>query len=103
MTEHAESGVGRVWRLNVLALDRAPYELHYTTENDADRQRTRREHGFARLHGLRGALKSTFPMWLIGHDIELELEDGRRWRCALHSHDGVLMDRGGLYRRQAPL
>lgn len=39
-----------------------------------------------------GAVPSLFN--LVGQDIELEFEDGRRWECLLQSTDGNLVNRG---------
>ena len=53
--------------------------------------------GESRIPGIprmRGTLFAVIPYSLMEGDIELELEDGRRWKCALTSTDGSLASRG---------
>ena len=48
------------------------------------------------LKSIEGWLDESPSFELIGKSIELELEDGRRWKCFIQSGDGNLVNRGGI-------
>ena len=90
------SGRGRIWRDGRIAVEAVDYTLacQVTTTDSSQQPGTL-------PRPLSGHLQCSFPQWLLGTPIELELEDGRRWHCQLASSGGFLIDRGGVYRISA--
>ena len=48
-----------------------------------------------RQKSISGRIFASVPS-LIGHPVELELEDRRRWPCVIQSGDGDLVSRGSI-------
>ena len=89
------SGIGRIWRDGRLALNAAGYTITYQVAEaqafiDADTSTT------PAFRHVSGRLHCSFPQWLVGREVQLELENGWWWRCRIESFDGVISDRGGL-------
>lgn len=90
-----ESGVGRIWSKGEVVVEAVEYtishshtQLHYSTMTGAGSMRG--------TGAIDGQLHGRFSMKLIGEPVELELEDGRRWKCFIQSSDGNLMNMGGI-------
>jgi hypothetical protein len=90
------SGIGRIWRDGRLALDAAGYAITYQVAEAPDVADIDLRTTLTFRHAS-GRLRCSFPQWLVGREVELELQDGWWWRCRIESFDGVLSDRGGLY------
>ena len=89
-------GVGRIWHNGKVAAEQTRYRIdisrtiHVTRTLDATTQRT------PGLGTIEGNLLSEVPWELIGESIELELQDGRRWKCGVQSARGDLVNMGGI-------
>jgi hypothetical protein len=85
-TQVTLTGVGRILLNGQVAGDGIQY--HVAISRNA-------EPGGGGTRHIGGRLLSRFPMMLIGEDIELELQDGRRWTCIIQSSHGSLKNAGG--------
>lgn len=96
--EHLETleGEGRVWRHGELLLEPARYLIHISRRVITTQTMNSGESRIPGRKRMEGRLFAPIPHSLMDGDIELELEDGRRWKCALSSDDGSLVNRGGL-------
>jgi hypothetical protein len=89
------SGTGRIFRNGELALHPVDYEITISQEMI----RVRSHQGDDQLPGLKrleGTIYAPVPFSLVGEPIELELEDGRRWKCFIQSSRGNLVNMGGI-------
>jgi hypothetical protein len=85
-TQVTLTGVGRILLNGQVAADGMQY--HVAISRKA-------EPGDGGTHHIGGRLLSRFPVMLIGEDVELELQDGRRWACIIQSSHGSLKNVGG--------
>ena len=97
MRTHTISGRGRIWHNGKLALEAAGYTITCRA-GDGESGDSEHDPTETKSRPLFGQLSCTFPGWLQGCPIDLELEDGRRWHCRLQTNDGAIVDCGGLYR-----
>ncbi len=97
--EHRETltGIGRVWHNDKVALVSVGYRIELSQTVHVDQMMdgsTSRVGGIGHIEGM--LLTTATPYNLIGEPIELELEDGRRWKCFIQSTRGNLMNSGGI-------
>ena len=90
------SGIGRIWRDGRVALDAAGYTITYQVAEAPALMVAGPDPTLAFRHAS-GRLQCSFPQWLVGREVQLELQNGWWWRCRIESFDGVMSDRGGLY------
>ncbi len=86
------TGVGRILLNGQVAADGVQYHVSLSRTMHAARGGEISGDGH-----IGGRLLSSFPMMLIGEDIELELQDGRRWVCRVRSSHGSLKNVGGIF------
>jgi hypothetical protein len=79
------SGSGRLLRYGEVVAEGVDYEITVSRESDVPG-----------VNSIEGRISPPFPLQLIGEPIELELKDGRRWRCIIQSDSGSLVNRGGI-------
>lgn len=87
-------GEGRVWRDGEVVLEPARYTIQIFRKVILTQTMNAGESRIPGIPRMRGTLFAVIPYSLMEGDIELELEDGRRWKCALTSTDGSLASRG---------
>ena len=96
--DNSERGFGRVWRDGRLVVSLVRYSIARS-----HRVLTTRALGAQSLtpprdtDRIEGQLLSLFPPHLVGQHVELELEDGRRWKCIVEG-GGTLLNSGGISR-----
>jgi hypothetical protein len=88
------SGVGHVHKGTEVVMSDVPYEITVSRRmiDAATMSGPGEVPGMKRIDGV---LVAEIPSNLVGESIELELEDGRRWKCFIQSRDGNLVSRGG--------
>jgi hypothetical protein len=89
------SGTGKIWLGDKIVMTSVKYSIRISQRMIEARTMG----GTSEIPGLKsidGWLTGSVPFQLVGESIELEFEDGRRWKCFIQSSDGNLMNRGGI-------
>lgn len=92
------SGIGQIWRNGEVVLDDVRYEITISQHmiDTSSNAGSREVPGLKHIEGQLGSPVPFRLFRLIGEPIELELEDGRRWKCFIQSSFGNLVNSGGI-------